>query len=520
MKRWFRAGAGWVVMWVLAGCAGDAPVAVEPRDETETLRERLEHLYESDRPHEAIPLLETALTNSVFAQSRPEHFRKILELHLAEGEIKAAQGRYFAALQEPDLMETGFGLIEGRLMESAQYGALAAWSESLRRAGLPESKQETLVGWQLDAYRLADAPDKMIALIAELIRDFERRAAERLLRRHLDRVLADRKQGELDRLLVAIEALGQDTAWLETLVRVYRLKDYVAQRRLNEAIELFRGSVDLLSKAGHDGIRVLRSIVRLARETGELARADTLCEAVVDRADADSALRREAAAQTVRLARERALRPRRIYKRLVRAIEADGPTGAHLNLTREVLYDIMQRGNRWDRRRMLALCETLLQKAERDHERGDAIGLALDACFLTERFDRALELVTDGIPGMTEESLAILTAKVKAHQAMADKRREEAIGHFREFMDRIKAADRWESEGVDPFTGLKVSREEVLALNAERIAGLWRDLRKPDRADQALEEARQYMRAALERLPEDTEEYRAARKKLDALAQQ
>ncbi len=518
MKRWFCAGVLAMAVGAGTGCPRTAPMEAEPvEDDPIPLRERLEQLTETGQTGAAIELLETALTNSAYADDRPAFFRQILGLHLNAGEIEPAQGRYYSALSEPDLMKSGFGLIENRLTETGQFGLLATWSDNLRRTEtLPMAKREQAAHRQLEAYRLGAMPDKAVALVPALLSEFESAAAERLLKRHLDRLL-EMDIPAFDVFLATLEQRGADPAWLSPLTTVYRLKLAVARRHLAEAADGFAAALSTLADAGHDGTALLRSIVRLGRETGMLARADALCERVATRAPRKSALRQEAAAHSVRLAVERALRPRLVLGRLDRALAETEPVIRKLALTRDTLYDVMERGSRWNRRRMLALCEELLAAAESEHERGDAIGLLLDACFLTERFERALELVQAGIPGMTDDSQAILIVKVKAHHAMDKNRHEEAIGYFREFMDRIQAADRWESEGVDPYTGLKVSREEVLALNAERIAGLWRTLRQPEKAAEAMEEARGHLRDALARLPADSEEHRAARQKLDKL---
>ncbi len=514
--------AKWIGLLLLAGCTlGCAQLR---RDDPErftdysALRERLDILYEDGRNQEAIRTLDSALAEPELAQAQEHLFREILSLHLKENEVEKAQARFLESLHDPGRVRAGFGLIEEHLRAESEYATLAEWSETLRRSTLPEPQGREAAGHLLDARFQQGDTERIAALLPVLLDEHPARSAEHLLRKTLEQHRRAQRWPALDTLVAVLDAQGERHPFAAAWAALYRLRGHIGRAQLDEAVARFSETVAASTESGHRMIaQALRETVQLARQQNQLDKADALCDALADDADAPSLLQREAARLAVQLAGELEREPATMADRLERAVAQGGPLSPRMHLVRQNLYAILERGGDAERTRMRALSERLHEQAGTPREKRTGAELLLDVYFLTDHFDGALTVLQEDLPDLTEVERAILTVKVQAHKAIHEERRADAVGHLRTFMDYIKAADRRESEGFDPATRRQVSREKVLALNAERIATLWEEAGEPDKAAQARDEARGYYQAARERVDKGSAEYRAIQEKLDAL---
>jgi hypothetical protein len=115
---------------------------------------------------------------------------------------------------------------------------------------------------------------------------------------------------------------------------------------------------------------------------------------------------------------------------------------------------------------------------------------------------------------MSEGQRGTLTAKINAHLALSEGRKEEAIAQFREFMRLIEGG---EQNMEDPLSNATVSKEFVLGLNAVRIADLWTSLGKEQEAAAARAEAKGWYQKALEKTKEGAELRKAVEKEMKKL---
>jgi hypothetical protein len=517
MKRRIMAG-----MLVLAGVYGgfgcaskNGGMPPEEPPEALALRETLQRLSEGGHTNEMIMVLDAAITNAALTSYRPYLFRHSLGLRLDSDAVAAAQDRYWAALTEPDLRDAGFGMIEERLMRRKAYAELSTWTDRLLTADWPDEWRREIVYRGLTANRLADDMQQAAVRLPDRLKSVPPDSVPHVLRRFLDDLVAADKESDLTLFLDALDAMGERSAPVALLAKVYRIKGLVRHGRMTEAVKVYGASIGDMSKAGREGASLLHSLVRNGQGADDIGKVDALCEAIVTSRQADKDLIGAAAAHAVRLAHAQSKPVALVRSRLARARALEGESVARsLGLARDVMYGVLERGNEQDHAAIMAFCEDLLKSAATAFEKSSAAALLLDAAFLVEDFDRAASLVGMQELDFNRESRDLLAVKIKAHQAEARKQHRDAILYYRQFMQKIEQAERNRSEGEDPVTGLAVSREEVLGLNAERIARLWKDAGNPEKSAAARREAHGYYRAALERVEKDSAEYKAILKKM------
>lgn len=147
------------------------------------------------------------------------------------------------------------------------------------------------------------------------------------------------------------------------------------------------------------------------------------------------------------------------------------------------------------------LCETgkkILDYGHGDTNVGQIVTMRfLDACFLCREFDRAVSIVSAGIPGKDAAWHRGILPKVKAHANLAHGQYKEAIANFRAFM-AASLMDPATKDEVDPMTGVGYCREWILARNENRIANIYRDNLKDETSfTKCRAAARRYFQTAL-----------------------
>jgi tetratricopeptide (TPR) repeat protein len=142
------------------------------------------------------------------------------------------------------------------------------------------------------------------------------------------------------------------------------------------------------------------------------------------------------------------------------------------------------------------LCDGLLAQAPSDAEKASLRGMIMDSCFRLEDYERTLRLLDQGVPGQDEQWHKMMINKVKAHLALKEGRKQEAVDRFRAFMEyiRTQAMDQ-----TDPVTGNRITKEEILGLNAKRIGDILASMGQDEDARAMYKSARESYQAALER---------------------
>jgi hypothetical protein len=153
-------------------------------------------------------------------------------------------------------------------------------------------------------------------------------------------------------------------------------------------------------------------------------------------------------------------------------------------------------------------CESLLPLAT-ESQKASLNGMILDGSFRADQFDTALKLLEAGIAGQDARWHEIMINKVKAHLALQEGRKKEAVDRFRTFMNDLTSMP---ADQTDPVTGNKVGREAILGLNAKRIGDIQSSMGDTEGARKTYKEARNYYQQALAKAPQGGDESREIQK--------
>ena len=140
-----------------------------------------------------------------------------------------------------------------------------------------------------------------------------------------------------------------------------------------------------------------------------------------------------------------------------------------------------------------------------ENERSGVINVLLDASFLADRPELTIELLEAGIPGQDQNWHETMINKVKAHKALKEGNKREAVDRFRKFMEYVKIQK--EEEIVDSVSGERVTREMILGLNAARIGDILTDMKESAEARAAYGDAKKFYEDALKKLDKNSKEH-------------
>jgi tetratricopeptide (TPR) repeat protein len=144
---------------------------------------------------------------------------------------------------------------------------------------------------------------------------------------------------------------------------------------------------------------------------------------------------------------------------------------------------------------MKALAVRLAPLVGSDETRNTLKTMVLDASFVSDDYDSALDILRQGIADRDESWHLMAISKVEAHKALKEERPRDAVKHFREFMAAFSAAK--DEITSDPVTGVIFSREMILGRNAKRIGDIYKEIPDDEAATKAYAEARGYYQKAL-----------------------
>lgn len=94
----------------------------------------------------------------------------------------------------------------------------------------------------------------------------------------------------------------------------------------------------------------------------------------------------------------------------------------------------------------------------------------LDGAFIVGDYDKAQSLM-DGLKGYSDNWKAGAKAKIRAHAALEKGDKAAAVKEFGAFVQTV-VADESDMEEVDPYTGVRWTKNGILARNYKRMAEL------------------------------------------------
>ena len=511
MKR-FLAVCLCLVMALVLGCPKKKAVEeAEKPSPGDALWAEVRELFEMGKTNEVFRVLEAALTDEEMAPFKAGIVREIISLHLSLGDRAKAQERFLMLAEDAEQAALVFGMIEHEMIRNKEYDALIDWCERLLAGTFPDAVRRGAVSYLLEAYRAVGNIDKLLEILPRVVLDFPPETAGPVVDGLLATMLREEEYVELELVLVLLEGQFADRAGFPAKIAAVRLRSLLARAELEQAEKVLLGAVRVLPD--RTAAELLGMLTRQAVKAGKPDVADRVCKAILDINPPDGRLMQRASREWVLLGQV-LKQPAGTLERLETVVKLGGAAELHLRLLNEVFYFIMQDGDQEAKDGVMALCLSLRDGVDADEDKYQATVVLLDGCFMLGDFGRALTIVRAGLPGKDEQETTMLAVKIEAHKAEAEGNLEEAIAKFRAFMAAMSNAAEKVEVFKDPISGLRVSLDEVLGLNAARIGRLWTKLGNGDKAKAAFTEARGHYQKALAEAKDGSDEQKAIRAEL------
>lgn len=461
-------------------------------------------LWQQGDTNAVIELLTNALQDKRYATIKPLVFRQLIQTHLMVDNLEVAQKLYLDALDNnPEMAIQTMGAIESHLERRQLFDELIEWCNRLLQVEqISTPGAGRLYGFIMSGYRGQGKLDELFAVYGECAKKLPTDQAVGIIRGSLNATLAQKQYEQLNCALDYITTNFKGQPPYVQLVVIMRFNSLLQQGQLNDAADILDGAFDLLPD--NEIATALNSFCNSAIQARALDMVERFAQKTLADKSPESRVFAVGAYYWVMAAMEKKDASLTRDRTLSLAREYNAPLPVMMRVLGQVFYFLMADENRDTRLAVLDLCEKLHAETDEDRYKAVLADYVLHACFLTEKFERALAVVQAGIPGMEPLWQEMLMTKIKAHIALAQGRTEEAIDAFRQFMDGVK---NWHEPFTDPANGTVISSDSILGLNASRIADLWASAGEHEKAQAARKEAREYYSKALEQEKEGSARY-------------
>ncbi|MDI6775145.1 MAG: hypothetical protein QME60_07105 [Verrucomicrobiota bacterium] len=513
-----KIGLGVVMLALVSGGCLDSetPPAAPP---AEALRAQARDLMRQGKTNEVIFVLDQAMSRDELSAARPAILRELLTILLMSDDVPKAQEKFLAVAAGGDKRtpQEAFGMIESYLAQHSRHAELATWCDTLLARNLGDPIAGSVADRLLQAQMADGKMDQALKTLAGLPVRLSGAAASQVVERLLESFFQAWKQTEIEQALGVVEKPPlKDLPGLAATAAAFRIRLLARASKLDDAERALLQSLDMLgdSRAGW----LLGQVVGLARQGKNLKKADELCLKILAMEKAGAVLVRAAAEHALTVARDMD-DPDQAFARLKQVLRRVTEPAAQLRLARQVVYFIMEKNKKETLTQLRDLCEQIVGKLQGDRNKSDGNTILLDIYFMTGDFDKALRVAAEAGNEESERDMNdMLLIKIRAHKALAEGNKAEAVALFARFMEAIKKMDEIRVSAEDPMTKLRVSKDEVLGLNAARIGRLWSELGENDKAAAAFVEAKRRYEEALKRAAQGSRERQAIEQALKDMA--
>ena len=140
----------------------------------------------------------------------------------------------------------------------------------------------------------------------------------------------------------------------------------------------------------------------------------------------------------------------------------------------------------------------------------------LDGFFLVNDYDGAVAMLDQGLDGRTPEWCKSTAAKLRAHKAMDNGEKKEAIKQLQIFIDYMLSDAMKDFEDSDPANGVVYSREWVAAKNYMRCATLSQEAGDEKAKAEYTQKAVPLYKTALEKAKDDEVSIKELKKEMNS----
>jgi len=494
----------------VSGCKDKESKAARQALQAEALHQEVEaqfaeilDLQAQGQMDAAMRQLDKCLANKKYKDYRPRFFSQKIDLLLAQdksGEASALILKTWA--KEPQLAQGVFGRIRAYHQGKRDPAAILAWCKDLLGMGkggtLPKPLRPQVLEWQFSAATAMDDASGIADAVNPLVTELPLAKAVPLLQQAVNTLIPAGKFAHVSAILACLASHKEGAAKeYKDFVATSRLRSLLAQKDWQNVL----GAAEVCATQLDDSVlsTLLRQTFLILQKNQQVALLEKICHNVFQNAPDKVTSAGYAARIWVDIGM---LTDKRVLQeRLVALLDAKVQAEQVANLFERYFYEFVE-----DHAAIKALCVIggRIMEACKEEDAKNAMKLKrLDGAFIVEDYDLVLTMLEQGIPDKPKEWHEMSTPKVKAHRALVQDKKEEAIGYFREFMKVM--VELGPDEEHDPTTGIAYSKEWILGRNAHRIATLYDALSDTVNAAKAREEAKVFFNTALEKAGKDAD---------------
>ena len=432
-----------------------------------------------------------ALNDVQYAKQKGDLARVVQQFLIYTEQVDKAREVFLETIRtEPEIARPGFEVIYTYYQNQGDTEAAVSWARELLEQPLPPEMKQTAAGWLLNGLlNLGDEDGffKELPVLDTFDPAVACGVAQELCRSAFNR----EKYDLLSKQLAAFAAApyGKEPE----LVHTATLYGLLAKSAQGDWAGVESGFTPALESLEERDLRsALPRIFSAARQQGHADIAEKLAEVVLrsevckNYPNVRSTAAREWVSDGV--ARDQTVLPDRAA-----ALRDLGlPPNTVLSTISRHFYDVLE--DTATIGRVMTELDAIRPLLEDDAHRNTVDSLLLDASFVTDNFERALQILEAGVPDRDEEWHNLTKTKIRAHIALQKGDIDEAVKGFRAFMALVaKTTDTQ----PDPTNGVVYSPDMIQGFNAKRIGDIYKKAGRDAEAAAAYAEARAFYEKAL-----------------------
>ena len=437
-----------------------------------------------------------ALDEPAFKDLREPLFSAMVRYFLFTGQFEEAKTNYLNALRtDPEIARPGFDAIYGAYMEKGDTAAALDWARLLATQDIGDDLRMTATDWLLASLARDNRLDEMGKETAAALEKFDPAAFAPVLVRIAQDGISNGKEEVAERIGAAIAASSKkDASELAVAVKTIGVRidaSRQAWQKIADRMPVLVAEIPDIQLHG-----ALQFAVQSARAAKRFDMVDAMCAPVVmDERAADLKLDRTrgfCASEWVGVLFEEGTRDTASFPgRLAKLLQVKLDPRRIYSIYSRRFYEILD--DKALIRECMPLVDSLIPLLPDEASQNGLRALQLDAAFLVDDYAVALAILEKGLPEHDQAWHAMATAKVKAHLALQEKRYDDAVKSFREFMNLLPDDDQ-----PDPASDVMYSKWTLLGNNEKRIADIYAEAGNAAESAKSIAAAREWYDKALE----------------------
>ncbi len=499
--------ACWLLTWSAWGALPAEPSVSElasalPADlgsiSPKEFMERFETLRQADPTLAASQLLAYYIAGN---EQRAAAFDSLIDILLANGALLEATDVHRDNLAlNARLTYDYYNYLYQYYRSQDDQTFLLEWLTDLQTEVLPQDLRIQAFGWLLEASRAVGPVDRLLQLLPKCLADFDVTISQSLLIPMIQAYAKDGDKASAEAILDAIVKATETQPNWQLALTMLRVEILFTMALWPEAESAFQNVAAPLPDAALN--KLLNHALTCAAKANQLELQDRLCSWVLEQQSSKSKTMQTAAQAWLGQAKAQALIAD-IPARLGRLLQINYPDARLIKLFFDYSAPVMKDGQAADLQAMIKLGEQLAAGQTDEVIKSQIDIVNAQHYFVLENFAQTLKLMEQPHPSLGAAKQDAYINKIKAHLALQQGNKQEAVERFRAFMDYVKNLSNPE---LDPLTNLVITQPMCLGLNAKRIGDILgsQDDTKGMRA--AYQEAERYYAAAAQEFKADSAE--------------